>query len=127
MSVRPVVVSTQLPDTVYDYSHPYQSPWWNNMNDRVAYQRAFQVGNFEVRQIAQAMLTSNPATPDAEIRQKNMNAAFIPPKYGYRNMEFTIEDILDTDDFGHLADSHSTDFSGRLSNIDATSRPGIFW
>lgn len=118
------MVNPDLPDTRYDYTHP----WWNNANDRVAYQRAFEAGTFEERQIAQAMLSQNPETPDAEIRSKNKNAAYIPPRFGYNNTEITIKDILDNDlERGHLEDAHSTDFSGRLSNTEATSRPGIFW
>jgi hypothetical protein len=113
----------ELRDSRYDYTHP----WWQNANDRVWYERAFYAGTFEERQIAQAALSSDPLTPNSLIRSKNKNAGFIPPKYGYRDSQFSIEDILDTDDRGHLEDAHSTDFSGRLSNIESTSRPGIFW
>lgn len=126
MSVRPA-----LPATNYDFTHPWQQeythPWWQNANDRVAYERALAVGDFEDRQIAQAMLSQNPSVPNAEIRGKNMNAAYVPPRFGYNGEELTISDILDNDDLGHISDAHSTDFSGRLSNTEATSRPGIYW
>lgn len=119
------MISPNIPDTRYDYTHP----WWQNANDRVAYERAFQEGDFEARQVAQAMLSANPLVTRDEIRAKNRNAAYIPPKFGYNVNELNITDIIDNDidGFGHVDDSHTTDFSGRLSNTEATSRPGIYW
>lgn len=117
------MISPDLPDTRYDYT----KPWWRNSTDRVMYERSFQVGDFEERQVAQAMLSANPSVPSDLIRAKNKNAAYIPPRFGYNSNEITIEDVLDNEDLGHLADAHTTDFSGRLSNTEASSRPGIYW
>lgn len=118
------VVRSNLPDTTYDYT----KPWFNNANDRVAYERAFVSGSFEDKQMAQAMLTSLPSTTDAEITLK-MTVSSAPDRFGYNRQEMGIRDIVNND-FGfpgHVDDSHTTDFSGRVSNIESTSRPGIFW
>lgn len=116
------MVKPEIPDTRYDYTHP----WWNNMNDRVAWERSFQQGDFEDRQIAQAMIVSNPVTSNAEISEK-MTANTVPSRFGYNDSEITIRDVLDDDRLDYLADAHTTDFSGRLSNIEPASRPGIYW
>lgn len=118
------VIRSNLPDTVYDYTQP----WWNNANDRVAYERAFIEGNFEERQIAQALITANPATENAEIALK-MTAFVVPDRFGYDREPLTISEIVDNE-LGrpmNLDTTHATDFSGRRSNIDATERPGLFW
>lgn len=117
------MISPDLPDTRYDYTHP----WWFNANDRVAYERSFQIGEFEDRQVAQALLSGNPGIPNKAIRAKNNNAAYVPPRFGYDDTQPTIDDILEVGDLGHVEDAHTTDFSGRLSNTEASSRPGIYW
>lgn len=118
------VIRSNLPDTRYDYTHP----WFNNANDRVAYERAFVEGNFEERQIAQALITANPLTQNAEIALK-MTAFDIPNRFGYDRHMLSIRDIVENqiDRPGNVDTTHSTDFSGRISNTDSTARPGIFW
>src|SRR6266478_8250820 len=71
-------------------------PWFNNANDRVAYQRAFESGHPEAMRIAQAMLSQDPLTPDSEIRQ-NMTTRNFPPRFGYRTDELTISEVLSSD------------------------------
>jgi hypothetical protein len=111
-----------LPDTMYDSTHT-----WQNMNDRVAYQRAFEKGTFEERRIAQAFLSANPLTPSSEIR-RNMTARRVPPKTGYDTEELTISDIFEGDisgDTNHLSDYSPTDWSGRTSGYEGTSMPSL--
>jgi len=119
------MINPDLPDTRYDYTHP----WWQNANDRVAYERAFALGDFEERQVAQAMLSSNPSVPDAVIRAGNANAARVPSRFGYNMEEISISDILDNGARinSHIDDSHTTDFTGRNAETNGSSRPGIYW
>ena len=98
-------------------------PWWNNLNDRVAYQRAFAEGNGEERRIAQARISQDPLTPDAEIRG-NMTTHNVPPKQGYPDTQPTIYDVLEHRfDRSHINDSAWNDFSGSNGETNATQRP----
>lgn len=111
-----------LPATVYDDTHT-----WQNTQDRVSYQRAFEEGTFEQRRIAQAFLSANPLTPDSEIRE-NMTVHKVPPREGYDTEELTINDIFDGDisgDTNHLNDYSPSDWSGRTSGYEGTSVPTI--
>lgn len=130
MSVRPL--ESTLQPTQYDDSHPwqdgyyaYRAPYWNNASDRVAYERIFAQGSFEDRQIAQAMITQNPLTPNSEIAEK-MTVHTVPPKFGYNDTEITINDVVQndfTDD--HLFDRHTTEFSDRRSGVESTTIPSL--
>ena len=99
-------------------------PWWNNLNDRVAYMREFSVGTGESMRIAQAMISQDPTTPDAEIRS-NMIVHRVPPRTGYRDTELTITDVLNQDfnADSHINDSAWNDFSGEQGETNATQRP----
>jgi hypothetical protein len=114
------MVSPDLPDTRYDYTHP----WFVNANDRVAYERAFNVGTFEERQVAQAMLSQDLLTTNAEIRTK-MTVSSVPPRFGYDTEEKTINDVIDPFVDEHVGDAHTTDFSGRVSGFEGTSIPSL--
>jgi hypothetical protein len=110
----------QIPDTRYDYT----APWFANANDRVAYERSFQVGDFEDRQIAQAMITQNPYTSNDEIRMK-MTISGPPPRFGYNDEQKNITDVLNIELDEHINDMHTTDFSGTTSGKMATSIPSL--
>ena len=77
-------------NTIYDAG---MRPWYNDLNDRLMYQRAFLTGGGQTKRIAQAMLSQNPLTPDSEIRQ-NMTALTTPRRFGYNDQELTIQQIL---------------------------------
>lgn len=116
----------QRADTVYA---PEIYPWWNNLNDRVAYMREFAVGGPEVQRVAQAMISQDPLTPREEIRQ-NMTTRNFPPRFGYPSEELTITQVLDND--FELAQTHVNDtawneFSDTNGEINSTDRPSGQW
>lgn len=113
-----------LPDTTYDQG---LHPWWNNLNDRIAYQRSFNEGSPEERRIAQAMLSQDPLTPRQEI-QRNMTTRDFPSRIGYPIDELTISQILNNDfklAATHVNDSAWNDFSDTNGEINATNRPNV--
>lgn len=116
----------QRADTVYS---PEIYPWWNNLNDRVAYQRAFDMGTPQDRRVAQAMISQDPLTPRDEIRN-NMTTRNFPPKYGYNTDEITISQVLNNDfelAATHVNDSAWNDFSDTNGEINSTARPNGQW
>lgn len=114
-------VQINLPDTRYDYTHP----WYNNLQDKVEYERAFSGGSYQDRTIAQAMITANPVTPNAEISEK-MTIPGVPDRFGYRIDEKGIMDVLDNNlEDAHLNDMHTTDFSGKRSGMESSSVPSL--
>lgn len=110
--------------TVYDADVNYH---WQNANDRVAYQREFEQGDFEDKQCAWALLTANPQTPKIEIRE-NLNQPMSPDRFGYDNDQLTITDIIKgriADSRSHVADYHTTDFSGKVSGKESSEVPSL--
>lgn len=119
-----------IADTIYDQTHT-----WQNMNDRVSYQRILGEDDRPVvRKIATALLTANPLTQNIEI-QMNMNQPAIPPRFGYDNTQPDIVDVLSIDkdgistgDYpGRTTDRPPTDFSGQEGAWEGTSMPAIVW
>lgn len=109
-------------DTRYGFE---QHPWWNSLNDRVAYMREFMVPDVERRKIAQAMISQDPLTPRDEIRN-NMTVHGVPAKSGYDDRPATITMILNHEfgvDESHINDAAWNDFSGSNGEINATQRP----
>lgn len=106
-----------------DYSH---GATWMNANDRVAWERSFQVGTDSTKRMAQAMLTANPETPADQIRA-NMTAPIVEQR-GMK-LEPTLSDVLNVGaqgyDPGHLYDRAPTDFSGTPAGRDGTSFPSL--
>jgi len=54
--------------------------------------------------------------------------AMIPPRYGYRTTELTVDDVLNgvysrLDSRSHAGDSTMTDFSGQTGGYESTMRP----
>ena len=100
-------------------------PWWNNLNDRVAYQREFYTGEPQRMRIAQAMISQDPLTPRSEIK-RNMTALTTPSKYDYDGRELTIEQVLNNEfelADTHVDDSAWNDFSGSNGESNSTQRP----
>lgn len=109
-------------DTIYDQTHT-----WQNMNDRVAYQRVLGEEDHPVaRRIATALLTANPMTANVEI-QVNMNRPLVPARQGYNVDELSIFDVLDVDRTSHDDDRPPTDFSGSNGSWEGTSMPAVVW
>jgi hypothetical protein len=116
----------QRADTVYA---PEIHPWWNNLNDRVAYTREFAQGGPEVKRVAQAMISQDPMTPREEIRQ-NMTTRKLPPRFGYNTKELTIYEVLNNDfelAQTHVNDTAWNDFSDTNGEINSTARPSGQW
>lgn len=76
------------PDGRLDRTHQ-----WQNNDDRVAYDRAFKVGDQEEIQMAIAQYCADPATPEGKIRAMMTNPS-MPPRTGYDRTEPTIESAL---------------------------------
>lgn len=108
----------QFPDGNYDTSH-----MWQNTDDRVSYERAFQQDPVEQRKIAQALATADPGTPQDAITAL-MTVPGVPPRFGYRDEAFTIGDMFSRS-LGHVNDFPPTNFSGRVSEFSGTSTPSI--
>ena len=115
----------QNAETTYGFE---LKPWWNNLNEKVAYERMFAEGQPQKQRIAQAMISANPLTPRAEIKQ-NMIVKGTPPRFGYRTDELTITDVIDHDYADHenakYEQNHRlwNDFSGSDGEINSTDRP----
>lgn len=107
---------------------PELHPWWNNLNDKVAYERMFAEGHPQKMRVAQAMISQDPLTSRDEIR-RNMTVGGTPSKTGYPTEELTIYQVLNND-FSQGAEHNTSlwnDFSGSDGETNATARPGIFW
>ncbi len=112
----------RLPDTIYDSGVNAQ---WQNANDRVAYQRAFNEGNGEQKRIAQALLTANPQTANIEI-QRNMNVPNMPSRFGYDDTPLTLPQVLGGEMDPNNVDQRAwNDFSGSDSSYSGTDIPSL--
>jgi len=112
----------RVADTIYDQTHV-----WQNMHDRVSYQRILGETDHPVaRRIATALLTANPMTANIEI-QVNMNRPYNPPRQGYNVEQKDIFDILNVDRNDHVNDRPPTDFSGHNGAWEGTSMPAVVW
>jgi hypothetical protein len=114
---------SQRADTRYGFDI---YPWWNNLNDRVAYEREFATGNPTKMRIAQAMLSQDPLTPDAEIR-RNMTAK-PQSRFGVKTEQIGIRDVLSHyygRDAALMDQNHRlwNDFSGSDGETNSTDRP----
>jgi hypothetical protein len=75
--VQPNTTSPQTPDGNLDGTHT-----WNNANDRVSWQRAFQVGTVAEQLMAQCLMAADPNTPEDVIRDQ-LTQETVPPRTGY--------------------------------------------
>lgn len=107
-------------DTIYDYTHT-----WHSANDRVSYERAFLQGDFEDKQIAQALIVADPSTSNAEISRK-MTVPLEKPVRG-KSEQLTVEDVINQnyEKDPHINDMHTTDFSGSTSGYSGSSFPSL--
>lgn len=109
--------------TIYDMG---MRPWQQNINDLTDYKRSFLEGDETAKKEAQAMISSNPMTPDWEIRQ-NMTTRKFPPRFGYRTEELTVRDILKNNIQEEAEVSEWNNFSGSQGEINSTNRPNGMW
>lgn len=106
-----------IADSILDRTHT-----WQNAQDRVAFQRAFATGTLAERRMAQAALTANPLTPEAEIREQ-MTVPGVPSRYGYPDEALTIDDV-----FGgglprpDIDDKPPSDYSGGNGSYTGSDR-----
>jgi hypothetical protein len=103
-------------------------PWWNNLNDKVAYERMFAEGHPQKMRVAQAMISQDPLTSRNEIR-RNMTVNGTPSKTGYPTRELTITQVLNNDlqQSERANTSLWNEFSDSNGETNSTERPGIFW
>jgi len=115
----------RVSQTIYDAG---MRPWQQNINDLVDYQRMFQEGDGEAKKEAQAMISQNPLTPDSEIR-RNMTTRKFPPRFGYRDQELTVVDILGNklQQDAEINTDEWNNFSGSQGEINSTNRPNGMW
>lgn len=120
-------MSLNQPDTQYAVDI---YPWFNNLNDKVAYERMFQTGQGEEMRVAQAMISQDPLTSRNEIRV-NMTHADVPPKYGYPTEELTISQVLNHEfqaSDRNVDTSLWNEFADSNGETNSTQRPaGSVW
>lgn len=112
----------ELPDGLLDDTHT-----WQNANDRVEFQRAFETGIYQKRLMAKALITAYPGTPGEEITQ-NLTVPGVPDRFGYEQRAISIDDVF-TDQLPdpHLNDGPPTKFSGGNGEYSASSIPSLPW
>jgi hypothetical protein len=111
-----------FPDGRYDHGATFR-----NANDRVEWERTFRTGTDAQRLMAAAMITANPGTPEAEIREK-LSVPPLPAAGPVSVTQMTITDVLGIGaaaDAGHMYDRSPTDFSGTPGGYSASSVPGL--
>lgn len=109
-----------IADTVYDAR---QHPWDSISNGPPG--NPLKQTPYELKLMAQAVQTADPATPEALIRQ--YMTAGPPADVGPAPPPPTIETVLDGSALQprHLYDRAPTDFSGTPAGIEASSRNNI--
>lgn len=115
-------------DLTANGQYDYTQPWYNNANDRVMWERAFQQNSQEAQLQVQALFLADPLTPNKVIRG-TLTANPVVPQFGVDKHSPTLDDVLDGNySSGNLYDSAPTDFSGTQAGMDATSRPSVpYW
>lgn len=107
--------------------YDYTQPWYNNANDRVSYERAFQQPDRAKQLEAQALMCALPTTPNEYIREQ-MTAPMYTPQFGAMAVTSpTLDDVLDGNisGAGNLNDRAPTDFSGTNGEINSSSVPSL--
>jgi hypothetical protein len=114
----------EIASTIYDNTHT-----WQNMQDRVSYQRAFATeDNLVSKKMAMAMILANPLTPAEEIREI-LTVPGVPPKIGYeQGTSPTLDDVF----MGGIPDpqdpgTYPTDFSGSYGEYSGSDAPKLEW
>lgn len=117
-------MSYRIPDAVYDAGLTYA---WQNANDRVSFQRAFDEGGVQDKKMSQALITASPVTSNVEI-QVNMNTPEIPPRFGYDDEPLTIQRVLGDELYNEGSRVNTrvwNDYSDVNSEINSSSLPSI--
>lgn len=111
----------RVPDGILDHTHT-----WINENDRVSYERAFANGDLAAKRCAQAILSADPATPEAVITEQMTAPLYTPTKAP--GVPVTIADIFG----GRLPDpdvynNAPTDYSGGPAGYSGSERNVSSW
>lgn len=110
-------------DTRYDYTHPF----WNNANDRVAWDRAINSDKLEERKMGIALVFADPGTPNTLIANK-MTAWRIPPRFGYDTEQPGIVDVVELsgdENIGHEGDFYASNYTGQKTTRESTQIPSM--
>lgn len=111
-----------LPDGLLDDTHT-----WQNAQDRVEFQRAFDEGPYQKRLMAKALITAFPGTPEEEIAQ-NLTVPGVPDRFGYDQHPVSTDDIFSSElPDPHLADGPPTKFSGGNGEYSGSDIPSLPW
>lgn len=99
-------------DEIIDGTHT-----WNNRNDQVEFERAFQQGTIQEKLMAIALYCADPATPENRIRRQG-TAPMPPSRFGYSKIEPTLDDAFAG--FKPPDPSSMMDYSGNSNNVPPT-------
>jgi hypothetical protein len=114
-------------DMTANGQYDYTQPWYNNANDRVSYERAFQQPDRAKQLEAQALMCALPTTPNEFIREQ-MTAPMYTPQFGaMAQTSPTLDDVLagQFSNAGNLVDRAPTDFSGSTAGQESSSIPSL--
>lgn len=104
-----------------DYE-PDPWPQWRNANDRVEYEHAFKPSPYTQQVIAQFDVLSDPATPNAFIRDNLTHAPMMD--WGSPRPQPTIEGVLSGDAL-QTPQANFSDFSGSNGGYSGSVRNNI--
>jgi hypothetical protein len=114
---QPNTTSPQTPDGNLDQTHT-----WNNSTDRVAWQRAFQVGTVAEQKMAVCLMAADPNTPEDYIRDQ-LTVDNMPPRTGYDRTVVGIDACFTGPP---VVSNTLIDYSGRESiGHTSTDRPSL--
>ena len=115
--VQPNTTSPQTPDGNLDHTHT-----WINANDRVAWQRAFQMGTAAEQLMAMALVAADPNTPEDVIRDQ-LTTETMPPRTGYDRTVVGIDACFTGPP---VVSNTLIDYSGRVDDTGRTAgRPSL--
>src|ERR1017187_6431248 len=115
--VQPNTTSPQTPDGNLDHTHT-----WINANDRVAWQRAFDIGSDAEKLMAVALLCGSPDTPEDVIRDQ-LTTETMPPRTGYDRTVVGIDACFTGPG---VANDTLINYSGRVDDTGRTAgRPSM--
>lgn len=107
----------QFPDGVYDYTHT-----WQNSTDRAAWEASIHQDPVTAAKISSALITADPATPDALIRD-SMTA--LPTPQLAPSEPITVMECFGPNPGEHARDFAPTNFSGGIGEFSGSSVPSM--
>lgn len=107
----------QLPDGVYDRTHP-----WQNANDRVEWERTLGKDPVTAAKISSALIAADPATPDDLIRASTTALPVAPLS---PNEPLQVMDCFGPNPGDYTHDYAPTNFSGGVGEYSGSSVPSM--